>query len=110
MIEQLEKYKNKQNIVIIPHFDLDLKDSLEYTLNNVIEIDRVEEDNKIIELINNSKIKKIYLVGNNDFYRFILPRLKKEITRLSIKQQQQQQHTHTHTHTQVIKHLASSQE
>ena len=80
MIEQLEKYKNKQNIVIIPQFDLDLKDSLEYTLNNVIEIDYVEEDNKIIELINNSKIKKIYLVGNNDFYRFILPRLKKEIT------------------------------
>ena len=80
MIEQLEKYKNKRNIVIVPRFDLDLKDSLEYTLNNVIEIDNVEEDNKIIELINNSKIKKIYLVGNNDFYRFILPRLKKEIT------------------------------
>lgn len=80
MIEQLENYKNKQEIVLLPRFDLDLKDSLEYTLKNVIEIDKVEEDNKIIELINNSKIKKIYLVGNNDFYRFILPRLKKEIT------------------------------
>ena len=59
MIEQLEKYKNKQEIVLLPRFDLDLKDSLEYTLKNVIEIDKVEEDNKIIELINNSKIKKI---------------------------------------------------
>lgn len=80
MIEQLENYKNKQEIVLLPRFDLDLKDSLEYTLKNVIEIDKVDEDNRIIELINNSKIKKIYLVGNNDFYRFFLPRLKKEIT------------------------------
>ena len=44
-------YKNKQEIVLLPRFDLDLKDSLEYTLKNVIEIDKVEDDNKIIELI-----------------------------------------------------------
>lgn len=79
MIEQLENFKNKQNIVLVSRFDLDIKDSLEYTLNNVIEIDYVQEDNKIIDLINTSKIKKIYLVGNNDFYRFLLPRIKKQI-------------------------------
>lgn len=79
MLKQLEKYKNKKNIVIIPTYDMDIKESLEYTLNNTITIDRVPEDNKIIEFINNSKISKIYLVGNNDFYRYLLPRLKKEI-------------------------------
>lgn len=79
MIEQLIKLKNKETIVILPKYDLDIKDSLQNLFNNVIEIDNVLEDKKIIEIINNSKIKKIYLVGNNDIYRFILPRLKKQI-------------------------------
>ena len=79
MLEQLQKYKNKQHIVLLPQYDLEIKDSLEYTLGNIIKIANEPEDKNIIETINSSKIKKIYLVGNSDWYRFLLPRLKKQI-------------------------------
>ena len=79
MIEELKKYKNKNTIVLLPKFDRDIKDSMEYTLKNVIEIDCEKEDVEIVNIINNSKIKKIYFVGNNDIYRYILPRIKKNI-------------------------------
>ena len=64
MIEQLENYKNKQEIVLLPRFDLDLKDSIEYTLKNVIEIDKVEEDNKIHGL-GLWEVRKILNKNNN---------------------------------------------
>ena len=79
MIEELKKYSNKSSVVFLPKCDLSIYDSLEYTLNNVIKIDLEKEDSEIINNINNSKIKKIYLVGSNDIYRYILPRLKKGI-------------------------------
>ena len=79
MIEQIEKYKNKDVIVLLPKDDLSIKDTLDYTLNNVIIVDKVSNQKEILEIINNSKIKKIYLNGNNVFYEYLLPRLKKEI-------------------------------
>ncbi len=79
MIEELKKYSNKSSVVFLPKCDLSIYDSLEYTLNNVVKIDLEKEDSEIINTINNSKIKKIYLVGSNDIYRYILPRLKKGI-------------------------------
>lgn len=79
MIDDLKNYGNEECIVLLPLYDLEIKESLVYLFKNVIEVDYVEEDKEIIEIINNSKIKKIYLVGNNDIYRYILPRIKKEI-------------------------------
>lgn len=79
MKEQLINLKNQHQIVLLPQYDLDIKDSLENTLGNIIIIENEPEDKEIIEIINQSKIKKIYLVGNNEFYRFILPRIKKQI-------------------------------
>ncbi len=79
MIEQLEKLKNKQNIVFLPKDDISIKDSLEFTLHNVLVIDKVNNMNNILNIINKSKIQKIYLNGFNSFYEYLLPRLKKEI-------------------------------
>lgn len=79
MINELEKYKNKDTIVLLPSLDLKYYDSVNHTLGNVIIVNEEIEDNKIIEIINKSKIKKIYLFANDDIYRFILPRIKKHI-------------------------------
>ena len=79
MIDKLKKYKNKETIVLLPSTDLKYYDSLKDTLGNVIVFDDVSEDSNITHIINDSKIKKIYLFADNDIYRFILPRLKKDI-------------------------------
>ena len=79
MLDKLIEYKNESSIVLVPKQDIKYYDSLNYTLKNTILVDNVKEDTKIIDIINNSKIKKIYLVGNNDLFRFILPRIKKDI-------------------------------
>ena len=79
MLEQIEKLKNMKHIVILPQQIQDIKESLENTLGNIITIGNESEEKKVIELINNSKLKKIYLLGNSEYYRFLLPRLKKEI-------------------------------
>jgi len=79
MLEQIEKLKNKQHIVIMPQKNQDIIESLENTLGNIITIGNEQEEKKVVELINNSKLKKIYLIDNCEYYRFLLPRLKKDI-------------------------------
>lgn len=79
MIEQLEKNKNSNIIVFLPKDDISIKNTLEYSFKNVIVIDRVLNQNEILEYINGSKFKKIYLNGYNSFYDYLLPRLKKYI-------------------------------
>ena len=79
MLDKLIEYKNESSIVLAPKQDIKYYDSLNYTLGNVIIIDDVKEDENIIKTINGSKIKKIYLVGNHDLFRFILPRINKSI-------------------------------
>ena len=79
MLDKLIEYKNESSIVLVPKQDMKYYDGLNYTLGNVIIIDDVKEDENIIKAINGSKISKIYLVGNNDLFRFILPRIKKDI-------------------------------
>ena len=79
MLEKLTEYKNESSIVFVPQLDYKFYDSINYTLGNAIKIDNVDEDERIITVINGSKIKKIYLLGNNDIYRFILPRINKSI-------------------------------
>lgn len=79
MIEELNKYKNKQHIVFLPNYDLEIFDSLEFTIGNIIKINNISNNKEVINILNQSKIKKIYLVGNDDFYRFLLPRINKNI-------------------------------
>lgn len=79
MREQLLKLKNQTKIVLLPKYDIEIKDSLENTIGNFVEIKEKENEKEILDIINSSKIKKIYLVGNNDFYRYLLPRRNKNI-------------------------------
>ena len=80
MLDKLIEYKNESSIVLVPKQDIKYYDSLNYTLGNAIIVDNVKEDTRIIDIINNSKIKKIYLVGNDNIYGFLLPELKNEIS------------------------------
>ena len=80
MLEKIAEYKNESRIVLVPKNDIKCYDSLNYTLGNAILVDNVKEDLKIIDAINNSNIKKIYLVGNDNIYGFLLPELKNEIS------------------------------
>ena len=79
MLESVIELKNESSITLVPKLDFKYFDSINYTLGNAIKIDNESEDENIIITINESEIKKIYLMGNNDFYRFMLPRLNKNI-------------------------------
>ena len=79
MLDKIIDYINETSITLIPKTDIKIYDSLNYTLGNVIVIDNEKEDEKIIKTINESKIKKIYLLGNHNIYSFVLPGLKNEI-------------------------------
>ncbi len=79
MLEQLNNYKDESTLAFVPTEYSIIYDSILYTLKNIININRNYEDNRIAEIVNNSKIKKIYLFGNHPFYRFILPRFNKHI-------------------------------
>ena len=60
MLEQLIKYKDESTITFVPIESLFIYDSIQYTLSNPIKINNIQEDNKIVEMINQSKIKNIY--------------------------------------------------
>jgi len=79
MIEEIKKYKNKKHIVLLPKSDLEIYDSLNNTLGNIIKLNNTSNNKEIIKILNESKIEKIYLIGNDDFYRFLLPRINKKI-------------------------------
>ena len=79
MIDELKKYSNESSIVFMPVTEKDYYDGINDTLKSVLLFKKNEEDNQIISLINNSKINKIYLFGYDDFYRFIIPKIKKKI-------------------------------
>lgn len=79
MIEEINKFKNENEITLLPINNYSIYDSIEYTLHNVILIDNVDDDLKIVDKINSSKIRKIYLIGDKPIYKYILPRLSKKI-------------------------------
>ena len=79
MKERILELTNEKSIVFLPKYDLEIKDSLEHTLGNVIILEECNSEKEIVDIINESKIKKIYLVGNDDFYRVLLPRKSKKI-------------------------------
>ena len=79
MINELKKYINKEIIVLFPSKELEHYDSINGVLENIVIIDDVTIDDSIVEIINNSKIKKIYLFADSEIYRSILPKIKKSI-------------------------------
>lgn len=79
MLEKIIKYQNESSIAFVPKMDFKYYDSINFTLKNAIKIDDENEDENIIKSINESKIKKIYLLGNDNIYGYILPELQNEI-------------------------------
>lgn len=79
MIKQLKQYIEEQHIIFLPKDINFIKDSIVHTFKNVILINKEKAEIEITDIINNSNLKKIYLIGYNEIYNFILPRLKKEI-------------------------------
>lgn len=80
-INEIDKIKEKNHIVLLPKSDFDIKDSVEYCFNNVIYLDYEpadEETEKLINTINNNDIQLI-LFDYDEFFRQILPYIRKNI-------------------------------
>ena len=79
-IDDLNKLVEGSYIVLLPDADYDIKDSVEYTFNNVIYLDfELNEDdaNKIVDFVNNKGSKLIIFVFRSG-YRLILPYISKK--------------------------------
>lgn len=79
MLEQIKDMQNKKEITFIAGIENSEINSLKDKMNNVILVNNNKESKEVINIINKSKIKKIYLVGYSSFYDYLLPRIKKEI-------------------------------
>lgn len=80
-IDKIDKIKEKDHIVLLPEPDFDIRESVEYSFNNVIFLDyepSEEEAQKLIDTVNNKKLQLI-LFDYNDFYRQVLPYIHKNI-------------------------------
>lgn len=71
--------KIKDYIVLLPKCDYDIKDSVEYSFKNVfyLDYDLNENDAEILIDYINNKLKQLILFDYDDFYRLILPYIKK---------------------------------
>lgn len=78
MIKQIKKLCDEANIVFLPNGCSKYYDVLQSTLKNVILLKEVKDCNDIIKNINNSKIKKIFLFDYDEFYRILIPKIKKD--------------------------------
>lgn len=79
-ISDIDKIKEKSHIVLLQKKDSDIKESIEYSFDNVIFFDSelTEEDaKKIIDVINKKNIQLI-LVDYDDFYRLVIPYIHKD--------------------------------
>lgn len=75
----INKLKNKEYVVLLPQADLDIKESVEYSFENVFYLDYepTQEDAKtLIDFINN-KGNQLILFDYCEFYRLLLPYIKK---------------------------------
>lgn len=79
MIEELKIYSNKKTIIFLPFSNIAMKEKLECLSCNILIINIEKENNQIIDIINKSKIEKIYIYGFNKFFNFLLPRIKETI-------------------------------
>lgn len=78
-ILDINKLKNKDYIVLLPSSDWDIKESVEYSFENVFYLDYEltdEHANTIIDFIN-EKAKMLVLFDYDDIYRKILPYIRK---------------------------------
>ena len=79
-IADINNLKNKEYIVLLPKIDYDIKESVEYSFQNVFYIDyepTEEEANILIEFINKEK-SQLILFDYAEFYRLVLPYIKKQ--------------------------------
>lgn len=78
-ILDINKLKNKDYVVLLPMCDYDIKDSVEYSFENVFYLDyelTKEHADVLIDFINNNA-KSLILFDYDDFYRKVLPFIRK---------------------------------
>lgn len=78
-ILDINKIKNNDYVVLLPECDWDIKESVEYSFDNVFYLDYEltdEHANIIVDFINN-KSKMLILFDYDDIYRKILPYIRK---------------------------------
>lgn len=78
-ILDVNKIKNKDYVVLLPSCDYDIKDSVEYSFENVFYLDyelTKEHAEVLIDFINN-KANKLILFDYDEFYRWVLPYIRK---------------------------------
>lgn len=79
-ILDINKLKNTDYVVLLPKCDYDIRKSVEYSFKNVFYLDyelTKEHANLLINFIN-EKSKNLILFDYDDFYRLILPYIRKE--------------------------------
>ncbi len=75
----VNKIKNKDYVVLLPRCDYDIRDSVEYSFENVFYLDyelTKEHADILIEFINN-KANKLIVFDYDEFYRQVLPYIRK---------------------------------
>lgn len=77
-ISDLKKIVNKNYIVLLPSWNNNIYNSVEYSFENVVNIENTNNE-EIKELINfiNKNIKQLIIFNFDDIYRLILPYVKK---------------------------------
>lgn len=78
-ILDINKIKNKDYVVLLPKCDIDIKESVEYSFENVFYLDyqlTKEHANTLIDFINNFS-KTLVVFDYDNFYRQILPYIRK---------------------------------
>lgn len=77
-MEKKNNCKSYNNIIIIPEKYAFNKECINNTFKNIVYINNSTNKTKIIEIINNFNIKKMYLIGNHDLYNYIITRINKK--------------------------------
>lgn len=76
----INKLKNKDYIVLLPSLDYDIKDSVEYSFDNVFYLNyepTKEDANAIINFINENN-SQLIIFDYCEFYRLVLPYIRKK--------------------------------
>ena len=80
-ISEIEKIKNKNYVVLLPKEDYDIKESTEYSFENVFYLDyelTILDADKLIKFVNEN-VNTLILFDYSDFYRKILPYIRKKV-------------------------------
>lgn len=79
-INNINSLKNKDYIVLLPKCDYDIRESVEHSFSNVFYVDYELNQNEIKLLVDtiNNDINQLIIFDYDDFYRLVLPHIKKE--------------------------------